>query len=68
MHYNPIQKNTKKGERVASLSSGEIDKIYHTYSVMYSKGLAHYGYNYSHEGRKKIVNRLIDSVKVVQRA
>src|SRR5437762_427733 len=48
MHYNPIQKNTKKGGRVASLSLGEIDKIYHTYSVMYSKGLAHYGYNYSH--------------------
>ena len=35
---------------------------------MYSKGLAHYSYDYSHEGRKKIVNRLIDSAKVVQRA
>jgi hypothetical protein len=33
---------------------------------MYSKGLAHYNYDYSHEGRKRIVNHLIDSAKVVQ--
>jgi hypothetical protein len=72
-HSNPVQKNTKKGgapsrKRVASLSPGEIDKIYLTYSVMYSKGLTHYSYDYSHEGRKRIVNHLIDSAKVVQRA
>ncbi|CAG8703181.1 18328_t:CDS:2, partial [Rhizophagus irregularis] len=30
---------------------------------MYSKGLAHYNYDYSHKGWKKIVNRLIDNVK-----
>ena len=34
---------------------------------MYSKGLAHYSYDYSDEGRKKLVNHLIDSTKVVQR-
>ena len=34
---------------------------------MYSKGLTYYGYDYSHEGRKKIVNHLIDSAKVLQR-
>ena len=56
----------KKGGSVLSLSSDEIDKIYQTYQIMYSKGLAHYSYDYSHEGRKKIVNHLIDSAKVVQ--
>ena len=64
-YSNPIQKNAKKGGSVSSLSSDEVDGIYLTYSVMYSKGLAHYRYDYSHEGRKKIVNRLIDSAKVV---
>ena len=47
------------------LSADEVDKIYQTYWVMYSKGLAHYSYDCSHEGRKRIVNRLIDSAKVV---
>ena len=65
MHFNSVQKNMKKGGSVSSLSSDEVDEIYLTYSVMYSKGLTHYGYDYSHEGRKKIVNRLIDSAKVV---
>src|SRR4051812_23519120 len=65
-YSNPIQKNVKKGGRVASLSPGEINKIYLIYSVMYSKGLAHY--NDSYEGEKGIVNRLIDSAKVIQRA
>ena len=67
MHSNSVQKNMKKGGSVSSLSSDEVDEIYLTYSVMYSKGLAHYSYDYLHEGRKKIVNRLID-IKVVQRA
>jgi hypothetical protein len=66
VYSNPIHKNAKKGGRVASLSPGEIDKIYLTYSVMYSKGLAHYSYDNSHEGRKRIVNRLIDSANIVQ--
>ena len=57
----------KKEGSVSSLSSDEIEKIYLIYSVIYSKGLAHYSYNYSHEGRKRIVNRLINSAKVVQR-
>src|SRR2546427_724054 len=68
IHSNSVRKNVKKGESVSSLSSDEVDEIYLTYSVMYSKGLAHYSYDYSHEGRKKIVNRLIDSAKVIQRA
>ena len=58
----------KKGGSVSSLSSDEVNEIYLTYSVMYSKGLAHYSYDYSDEGRKRIVNHLIDSAKVVQRA
>ena len=33
---------------------------------MYSKGLAHYSYDYSYEGRKRIVNRLINSAIVIQ--
>ena len=68
MHSNSVRKNVKKGGSVSSLSSDEVDKIYQTYWIMYSKYLAHYNYDYSHEGRKKIVNRLIDSAKVVQRA
>ena len=68
MHSNSVRKNVKKGGSVSSLSSDEVDEIYLTYSVMYSKGLAHYNYDYSHEGRKRIVNRLIDSAKVVQQA
>src|SRR5437763_9528063 len=67
MHSNSVRKNMKKGGSVSSLSSDEVDEIYLTYSVMYSKGLAHYSYDYSHEGRKKIVNRLINSAKAIQR-
>src|SRR6266542_2127237 len=63
-YSNPIRKNLKKGGSVSSLSSNKVDEIYLTYSVMYSKGLAHYGYDYSHEGRKRIVNRLINSAIV----
>ena len=58
----------KKGESVSLLSSDEVDEIYLTYSVMYNKGLVYYSYNYSHEGRKKVINHLIDSAKVIQRA
>ncbi|CAG8539418.1 13673_t:CDS:2 [Cetraspora pellucida] len=35
---------------------------------MYSKNLAHYSYDYSYEGRKRIVNRLINNAKVIQQA
>ncbi|CAG8647691.1 7146_t:CDS:2 [Cetraspora pellucida] len=63
-----------KNERVSSrksvslLSPDEIEKIYQTYWVMYSKGLAHYSYDYLYEGRKRIVNHLINNAKVIQRA
>ena len=50
------------------LSFNEVDEIYLAYSVMYSKCLAHYSYEYSHKGRKKIVNYLIDSTEVIQQA
>src|SRR5436305_10065695 len=48
-YSNPIRKNVKKGgalsqKSVSSLSSNKVDEIYLTYSVMYSKGLAHYSY------------------------
>src|SRR3954447_20925517 len=68
MHSNSVRKNVKKGGSVSSLSSDEIEKIYQTYSVMYSKGLNPYSYDPSYEGRKRIVNRLIDSAKAVQQA
>ncbi|PKY54735.1 hypothetical protein RhiirA4_473710 [Rhizophagus irregularis] len=47
----------KKGGSVSLLSSNEVDEIYLAYSVMYSKGLAHYSYDYSHEVQK-LSNRL----------
>jgi len=58
----------KKKGSVLSLSSNKIDEIYQTYCFTFNKGLANYSYDYSHEGRKRIVNRLINSVKVVQQA
>ena len=58
VYSNPIRKNVKKGGGVSSLSSDEVDEIYQAYSVMYNKGLAHYSYDYSHEGRKRIVNHV----------
>src|SRR6266487_2791160 len=45
-YYNPIRKNVKKESSVSSLSSDEVDEIYQAYSVMYNKGLNHYGYDY----------------------
>src|SRR5436190_21707134 len=49
MHSNPIRKNMKKRgalsqKSVSSLSSDKVNEIYLAYSVMYSKGLAHYSY------------------------
>ncbi len=54
MHSNSIRKNVKKEGSVSSLSSDKVDEIYLTYSVMYSKGLAHYSYDYSYKGRKRL--------------
>ena len=68
MYSNPIRKNTKKGGRVALLSPDEIEKIYLAYSVMYSRGLNHYSYDYSHEGRKTVAYRLLNSAKLIQQA
>ncbi|PKY58526.1 hypothetical protein RhiirA4_480506 [Rhizophagus irregularis] len=79
MRSKYIQKNTKKGgagpkgtapsrKSVSSLSSDEIEKIYLTYSVMYSKGLAHYIYDPSYEGIKTVAYRLFNSAKLIQHA
>ncbi len=58
----------KKGGNISLLSSDEVNEIYLTYLIIYSKGLAYYSYDYLHEGRKKIVNHLIDNAKVIQQA
>ena len=68
IHYNHVQKNTKKGRRVVSLSLNEIKKIYLTYSVMYSRGLNHYSYDYLHEVRKTVAYCLFNSAKLIQQA
>jgi len=67
-YSNSIQKNVKKGGRVSILSSNEIEKIYQTYCFTFSKGLANYSYAYKYEIRKRYVNRLINSAKVIQQA
>src|SRR3954469_8696271 len=72
-YSNPIQKNAKKGrtpsqKSVLSLSFGEIDEIYQTYCFTLSKCWTKYSYHSTHEDRKRVVNRLIDSAKVVQQA
>ena len=56
----------KKEGKVSLLNSGKINKIYLIYLIIYSKGLTHYSYNYLHEGRKRIVNYLINSIKIIQ--
>ncbi|CAG8697103.1 3310_t:CDS:2 [Gigaspora margarita] len=53
-YSKPVGRNVKNGgvpsrKSVSSLSSDEIEKIYQAYWIMYSKGLAHYSYDYSHE-------------------
>ncbi|PKB97914.1 hypothetical protein RhiirA5_466547 [Rhizophagus irregularis] len=65
-YSNPIQKNVKK--RVSSeLSDDEIEKIYQTFGFIFSKYWAKFSYAYEFENRKRYVNHLIDSAKVVQR-
>ena len=64
-YSNPIRKNVKKGGDVSLLSSDEVDEIYQAYSVMYNKGLAHYSYDYLDKDRKRIINHLINSTKVI---
>ena len=66
-YSNPIQKNVKK--RLSSeLSDDEIEKIYQTCGFIFSKYWTNFSYAYEYENRKRYVNRLIDSVKVIQRA
>ncbi|RIA83089.1 hypothetical protein C1645_834336 [Glomus cerebriforme] len=50
----------KKEGSVSSLSSDEIEEIYLTYSVIYSKGLAHYSYDYSHKELHQQDYRIIE--------
>ncbi len=47
------------------LSSDKIDEIYLTYLVIYNKGLAYYNYNCLYESKKRIVNYLINSIKII---
>jgi len=58
MYFNPIRKNTKKGGRVASLSSDEIDNICQTY-WMYYKRLGYSSHDSSYETRKRFANHLL---------
>ncbi|PKK64676.1 hypothetical protein RhiirC2_787175 [Rhizophagus irregularis] len=55
-------------KRVSILSSDEIEKIYQTYCFIFRKGLNNYTYEHSNEIKKRIVNRLINNVRVIQQA
>ena len=68
IHYNHVQKNTKKEKRVVLLSPNEIKEIYLTYLVIYSRGLNHYSYDYLHEVRKTVAYCLFNSAKLIQQA
>ena len=46
----------------------EHNHIRKNYTYIYIKGLANHGYDYSHEGRKRMINHLINAVKVIQQA
>ena len=72
-YSKPVQKNVKKRgvpsrNSVLSLSSDEIDEIYRTYCFTLSNYWTKYSYHYLPEDRKRVVNHLIESAKVVQRA
>jgi len=58
----------RKGGRVALLSPNEIEEIYLTYLVIYSRNLNHYDYDYLHEGRKTVTYCLFNSAKLIQQA
>ncbi|RGB32687.1 hypothetical protein C1646_762559 [Rhizophagus diaphanus] len=64
-YSNLIQKNMKKGVS-SKLSDDEIEKIYQTFDFIFSKYWAKFSYAYEFKIRKKYVNHLIDSAKVVQ--
>ncbi|RIA89095.1 hypothetical protein C1645_876944 [Glomus cerebriforme] len=63
MHFNSVRKNEKKGGSVSLLSSNEIEEIYYNNHVKYSKGLNHYSYDYSDEGRKRIAKQVWNMVR-----
>ncbi len=65
MHSNSIWKNVKKGGRISILSFDEIEKIYQIYCFIFSKDLANYSYAYEYEIRKRYINCLINSAKVI---
>ena len=72
-YSKPVQKNVKKRgvpsrNSVLSLSSDEIDEIYRTYCFTLSNYWTKYSYHYLPEDRKRVVNHLIESAKVVQQA
>ncbi|RGB30063.1 hypothetical protein C1646_765812 [Rhizophagus diaphanus] len=72
-YSKPVQKNVKKRgvpsrNSVLSLSSDEIDEIYQTYYFTLSNYWTKYSYHYLPEDRKRVVNHLIKSAKVVQQA
>ncbi|POG78375.1 hypothetical protein GLOIN_2v1870653 [Rhizophagus irregularis DAOM 181602=DAOM 197198] len=72
-YSNPIRKNVKKRgalsrKSVSSLSSDRVDEIYLTYCFIFKKGLNNYTYEHSNEIKKRIVNRLINNVRVIQQA
>jgi len=72
-YSNTIRKNVKKGgalsrKSVSSLSSDKVDEIYLTYCFIFRKGLNNYTYEHSNEIKKRIVNSLINNVRVIQQA
>jgi hypothetical protein len=67
------RKNVKKEgalirKSVSSLSSVKVDEIYLSYCFIFKKGLKNYTYEHSNENKKRIVNRLINKVRVIQQA
>src|SRR5581483_2315561 len=78
-YSKPVQKSIKKRgvdpfritpsrKSVLSLSSDEIDEIYRTYCFTLSNYWTKYSYHDSPEDRKRVVNHLIESAKVIQQA
>ncbi|PKC11541.1 hypothetical protein RhiirA5_412957 [Rhizophagus irregularis] len=50
----------------SELSDNKIEKIYQTCGFIFSKCRANFSYAYEYENRKRYINCLIDSAKVIQ--
>jgi len=62
-YSNPIQKNAKKGERVSTLSSDNVNRIFINYSIYLPCN--YHIHNINYKFRKRIAYFIFNSVKII---